>query len=146
MTDIHPYALDCAYLVIYDYDKGFMQAYLQFLDDMATVFQKHNYAGDDIPSAYFGITQIVELLLDRLMTDRRRIGLEDVCADTIFDDFTDELANDIIEELSDFLNRGFYPCGLHELAATLDEGYYLVEVVFDPRNEATYYCFEDANA
>lgn len=146
MTDIHPYALDCSYLIIYDYDKGFMRAYLQFLDDMTTVFTKHHYAGDDVPASYFGVTQIVELMLDRLMKDSRRIGMEDACADSIFDDFTDELANDIIEELTDFLNRGFYPDGLQEIADTLDDGLYLVEVVFDPKNEATYYCFEDANA
>lgn len=144
--DIHPYALDCAYLIIYDYDKVFMRSYLEFLDDMAKVFEKHNYRGDDIPSAYFGVTQIVELLLDRLTDDRRRIGLEDVAVDTIFDDFVDELAQDIIEELTDFLNRGIYPDGLPEIAKTLDEGLYLIEVVFDVRNEATYYCFENANA
>lgn len=146
MNDIHPYALDCSLLIIYDYDREFLRAYLQFLDDVTKVFEKHHYVGDDIPAAYFGLTQTVELLLDRLFKDSRRVGVEDAAADAIFDDFTDELANDIIEELTDFLNRGIVPCGLHEISLTLDDGYYLVEVVFDTRNEATYYCFEDANA
>lgn len=144
--ELHPYVQDCAYLIIYDYSKQFMRDYLRFLDDMVKVFNKNHYSGDNVPGEYFGVTQIVELMLDHLMTDSRRIGMDDVIADNIFDDFEDELANDIIEELTDFVNRGIYPCGLQEIAATLDDGLYLIEVVFDLKGESTYYCFENANA
>jgi hypothetical protein len=56
------------------------------------------------------------------------------------------MANDVIEEMTDFLNQGIYPAGMQEIAKTLDEALYLIEIVFDAEHDATYYCFENANA
>lgn len=145
-TDIHPYVEDCALLVIYEYSPRFMRAYLAFLEDMTKIFNKHNYDGDDIPADYFGVTSMVELMIDRQVPANRRSGLEDHSADCIFDDFEDELAQDIIEEMTNFLNLGIYPSGMQEIADTLDEELYLLQVVFDAENDATYYCFENCNA
>lgn len=143
---LHPYIDDCALLIIYEYSPEFMRAYLEFLEDMTRIFNKHNYNGDNVPSEYFGVTSMVELMLDRQIPPNRRTGLEEHTSDCIFDDFEDELAQDIIEEMTNFLNSGVYPRGMLEIAATIDEALYLLEIVFDPDNDATYYCFENANA
>lgn len=145
-TDLHPYIDDCALLVIYEYSPEFMRAYLEFLDNMTNIFNKHHYSGDDLPGDYFGVTSLVELMIDRQVPANRRTGLEEHSADCIFDDFEEELAQDIIEEMTNFLNNGIYPSGMQEIADTLDEDLYLLQVVFDAENDATYYCFENANA
>jgi hypothetical protein len=145
-TDIHPYVEDCALLVIYEYSHDFMKAYLNFLEDVTKVFNKHNYNGDDIPGDYFGVTSMVELMIDRAKPSNQAQGLEEHSADCIFDDFEDAMAQDIIEEMTNFLNDAPYPAGMLEIAATLDEELYLMEVYFDVENDATYYCFENCNA
>jgi hypothetical protein len=144
--DLHPYINDCALLIIYEYSPLFMRAYLEFLDNMVKIFNRHNYNGDDVPGDYFSVTQLVELLIDRHRPQNNAMALEEHAIDCIFDDFSEEMANDVIEEMTDFLNQGIYPAGMQEIAKTLDEALYLIEIVFDAEHDATYYCFENANA
>lgn len=146
MPTPHPYTEDCALLVIYEYDPAFMRAYVGLLNDLTTIFNKHQYNGDDVPGDYFGVTSVVELMLDRLVPPPQRMNLEEHAVDCIFDDFTEEMANDVIEEMANFLNLGIYPAGLLDIAASLDPDLYLLEVTFDVENDATYYCFENSNA
>lgn len=144
--DIHPYGADCALLIIYPYDEVFIRSYERLLDDLADTFNKHHYNGDMVPDHYFDLVGIIELIFDRLLPLNKKTNIEETQMDNIYDDFETELADDIIEVLANYLNLRMFPFGLDQIADTIPENLYLLEVVFDKECDAIYYCFEDSNA
>jgi hypothetical protein len=141
--DHHPYVESSTHLIIYQYDGRFVEALDRLYDDMASVFKKHGYDGDYQPEHYFDQNLIVELLIDKL---RNLTDHEEVVMDTIFDDFKPEIANDLIDELTNFLHLGLYPFGLEEIISTAPDDCFLIDITFDEDSDGTYYSFDSGNS
>lgn len=138
--ETHPETLTTKQFIMYDYDKRFLDAYHGFIDSIENVFVRHRYQEEYDPQSYFSIQFIISLLLDRLRQDH---SLEEHTTESIYDDFETPLADDIYEELVNFINSVKNPNGLLDVAKYLSRDYFLLEVVFDEDSNVTCYALDD---
>lgn len=137
----HPFVESSHKLFIYNYDKIFVKAIDHFHDNMARIMARHNYSGDFEPHEYFEQNLLVELLIDRLRDVHEH---EEVVVEGVYEDFDTRLADDMIDELTNWINMGTYPYGLQELIRQIPEECYLVDITFDEDSDGTYYSFDSS--
>jgi hypothetical protein len=138
--EAHPEVLTAKRFIAYDYDQRFLDAYHAFIDSIENVFVRHHYQEDHDPQTYFSIKFIIDLLLDRLRQDH---SMEEHTTESIYDDFEQPLADDVYEELVNFINSVKSPTGLEHVSRHISKDYFLLEVIFDQDSDAIYYVLDD---
>jgi hypothetical protein len=137
----HPFVGSSHKLFIYNYDEHFVKAVDHFHDNIGRIIHRHRYIGDMEPHVYFETNLLVELLIDKLRGLQEH---EEVVTEGIFEDFEEEMAHDLIEELTNWINMELYPFGLRQIIRDIHEECYLIDVTFDKDSDGTYYSFDTA--
>lgn len=138
-NDLHPELLTAKRVMACHYDGRFLEAYDNFLDKIATLFNKYNVV-DFEASDYVPPVMAINYFIDRINMDT---SMEECTLEALYEDFVTPLADDLLDTFSDFTNSTPYPCGLYEIVKGLPQGYFLVEVMFDEDQDLTWYSFDD---
>lgn len=141
MREPHPQALKTSHCFVFPYDAHFVKAYDGLLENISRAMKRSQIEPTvQNLDEYFSIDLIVELLVDQLRSEE---WLGEYISETLFEDYDEILANDVIEELANFMNLKIYPYGLETIVSQIDRYMFLIEAVFDIDSEAIYYLFDD---
>lgn len=140
VQDLHPYAADAPRQFIYPYDGAFIDKYDQLLDRISRTMQRHGNETDLVIEDYFSLYFVMDVLIGKI---REIVDREEAIMEYVMDDFTQTLAEDLIEDLCDFFNSDIEPKGLREILQTIPDQYMLIEVWFSKEDDVTYYAFDE---
>lgn len=140
LDDLHPYCQDAQRQFVYDFDAVFVDKYDALLDRISRTLQRHGNTDEVIIEDYFNIYFIMDILVGKI---RETVDREETICEYVMDDFTQNIADDLIEDLCDFFNSDIEPRGLREVLGTIPDSFMLIEVWFSEEDNVTYYAFDE---